>query len=57
MECLNEFCIYQKDDKCILDEIEIGTSGICQSCIYPNIPPEILEQEKEKLRKRYEEYD
>ncbi len=57
MECLNEFCIYQKNDKCILDEIEIDIGGNCQSCIYPDIPPQILEQEKEKLLKQFEEYD
>ena len=54
MECLNKLCIYQKNDKCMLDEIELDSSGICQMCIYPDIPPEILEQEKEKLRKKYE---
>ena len=41
----------------MLDEIELDSSGICQMCINPDIPTEILEQEKEKLRKRYEEYD
>ncbi len=54
MECLNNFCIYEKDNKCMLDTIELDTNGSCMSCIYRNIPPQILEYEKEKLRKRYE---
>ena len=54
MECLNNFCIYQKDDKCMLDEIELDINGSCTECIYPDIPTHILEYEKEKLRKKYE---
>ncbi len=54
MECLNNFCIYGKDNECMLDEIELDINGSCASCIYPNIPTQILEHEKEKLRKRYE---
>ncbi len=57
MECLNNFCIYQKDDECMLDEIELDTNGTCVSCIYPDIPPQILKYEKDKLRKRYDEED
>ncbi len=53
MECLNYFCIYQKDDECMLDEIELDINGSCAECIYPDIPPQILECEKEKLRKKY----
>ncbi len=54
MECSNFFCIYQKDDKCMLDEISLDICGRCQECIYPNIPTYILEAEKEALRKKFD---
>ncbi len=57
MNCLNNFCIYQKDNECMLDEIELDINGCCEECIYANIPPQILEYEKEKLRKIYEMED
>ena len=37
MECLNNFCIYQKEDKCMLGRISINTLGMCESCIVVNI--------------------
>ena len=55
MECGNRFCIYQKGKECILETIEIDISGCCLSCIYPDIPSQILETEKEMTRKRFEE--
>ena len=57
MECENAFCIYQKDNRCLLDVIELDINGSCQSVIYPDIPTHILEYEKEKLRKKLELID
>ena len=54
MNCKNFFCIYQKDEKCLLDEISVNICGMCEDCIYANIPEDILESEKEKLRKKFE---
>ncbi len=48
MNCQNRFCIYEKDGKCTLESIEVNISGICDSCIYPDIPDSILEYEKKK---------
>ena len=55
MKCLNMFCVYQKDGKCMLDTIELDVTGACQSCIYPDIPTEILENAKEETRKKLAE--
>ncbi len=55
IECLKELCIYQKNDRCMLDNIELDMNGCCDSCICPMIPEEVLEREKEKLRKRLDE--
>lgn len=54
MNCENSFCIYQKGGECLLDEISLDNSGMCEDCIRPNIPEQILENEKEKLRERFE---
>ena len=57
MNCLKELCIYQKDDKCMLDSIELDNNGCCESCIFVNIPSNLLEYEKENLRRRLEGKD
>lgn len=38
MLCENIFCIYQNDDSCTLDDVEMDIVGQCQSCIYVSIP-------------------
>ena len=53
MDCMNVFCIYQKDDRCLLDHISLDDMGCCQECIYPDLSPQTLEHEKEKSRNRY----
>ena len=30
--CENEFCIYQQDNNCILENLELDISGQCLSC-------------------------
>ena len=58
MECMNKFCIYQENKECTLESISLDIRGMCDDCIYTNIPEEILENEKEKILKRFdEEYD
>ena len=48
MDCENEFCIYQKDDKCTLDKISLDFQGICNECIYVNLDDALLKELKEK---------
>ena len=55
MECLNNFCIYQKGDKCILDRISIDTLGMCESCIVANIDEQILEDSKKRMLEKFDE--
>ena len=57
MKCENDFCIYEANGKCILDEISINSLGACDECIYPNIDRDYLEKQKQKLLKKYEEID
>jgi len=50
MKCENCFCIYQKNNKCILKNIELDVLGQCHECIYVDIPQKYLEALKnEKL--------
>ena len=54
MKCENRFCIYQSKGKCILDEINIDSLGMCVECIHPAIDEKILNQAKLKLLKSHE---
>lgn len=47
--CENEFCIYQKQGKCILENIQLDIQGNCVECIYINVGEETLNDLKEKL--------
>ena len=53
MKCENYFCIYQLDDICQLEEIDIDVSGKCTSCIYPEIDKKILDNAKDALLCKY----
>jgi len=54
MKCENNFCIYQVNDKCILDKVSIDSLGMCAECIYPDIDKKILNQAKSQLLKDYQ---
>ena len=46
MQCLFNFCIYNKEPQCTLDEISIDTTGMCGECIPVNFNSPFLEEEK-----------
>ena len=50
MKCDNSFCVYQENDECILEEINIDTTGKCDSCIFINISDTDLYKYKNQLR-------
>ncbi len=52
MVCENNLCIYQQNNTCLLDYIELDTQGQCRECIYPSFDEQALEQIKEAYRKR-----
>ena len=56
MKCENHFCIYEEKGECSLDEIEISSLGMCDSCIYPDIDENILLEAKKKLLYKYDNY-
>ena len=57
MRCENSFCIYEKNGKYILNEINIDSLGMCTECIYPAIDENILNQAKSELLKYYGQTD
>ena len=46
MKCEFDYCIYNKEYACILDEIQIDALGICASCEIVVIQKEIVEKYK-----------
>lgn len=49
--CENEFCVYEEDGKCTLDEITLDISGACSDCIYINIDEQTLKILKNAIPK------
>ena len=37
INCENELCIYCKNNKCILDIIQLNSMGICNECVQISI--------------------
>ncbi|MBR6513745.1 MAG: hypothetical protein IKT46_02805 [Clostridia bacterium] len=48
MNCENEYCIYNRKNKCVLDSISLDIQGKCIECIYVDIPADQLEKLKEE---------
>ena len=48
MKCENIFCVYQKNDECILEEIELDILGQCRECIYIDLSNDIINEQKTK---------
>ena len=45
MNCALNYCIYNKDHVCILNEIEIDSLGMCESCELVSVPEERIDEE------------
>ena len=61
MKCEFNYCIYNKELVCILDEIQIDSLGSCEACEMVNISKEILEKHKKRrlneIEKIWENYN
>lgn len=53
--CENEFCIYQKNNICTLDKIELNSMGICDSCIQIDLEPREVNSRKKVLLQKIKE--
>ena len=47
LSCENEFCIYQKQGKCILRSVQLDIQGNCIDCIYIKVDDDTLKNLKE----------
>ena len=52
MKCNFDYCIYNKNFTCILDEVSIDALGMCEACEVITIPEGELEKHKEKRLKK-----
>lgn len=57
MQCDNYFCIYWSKQGCILSNISLDIQGNCRECIYIDINEELLNSERQKSLRRYNEDD
>ena len=55
MNCANEYCLYNKDFKCIIDGVNIDLLGHCDDCIMVRIDKEVLNAEKERQLSKVEQ--
>ena len=46
MKCENDYCIYNKDNTCILGEMSIDSLGMCDACITISLDEGFLKAEK-----------
>ena len=53
MQCENYFCIYFDNNSCILSNVSLDVTGLCQDCIYLNIDKNVLNSEREKTLEYY----
>lgn len=49
LSCENGFCVYQKEGKCILENVQLDIQGNCIDCICIDIEENVLDDLKEKL--------
>ena len=54
MKCAFDYCVYNKELACILDEIRINSLGVCEDLEIVSISKENLFQQKEKRLKEIE---
>ena len=50
--CENDYCLYQKDNACTLDKLDIEFGGVCDECVLVGIPNDKLKELKEEQLKR-----
>ncbi len=48
MNCEFNYCVYHKEGKCTVDEIQINQLGMCDACMIVTLDEEFLEEVKQK---------
>lgn len=55
--CRNSYCIYYKDDKCMLSRISLNEASLCEECTLVTLGIDELEALRFAGRTRYGEFD
>jgi len=48
MQCENEYCVYYKENKCVLEQVEIDSLGMCATCIRISLDESFLLEERKR---------
>ena len=48
MKCEFEYCVYNKDCSCAIENPEINFLGMCDSCILVSLDKDFLDKEKKR---------
>ena len=56
MKCEFNYCVYNKNYKCVFDEISIDSLGMCECCEIVAIPEKNLNIYKNKRLKEIDKY-
>ncbi len=57
MICENKWCIYFEKSRCILSDISVDASGMCEACIQVSLTDAELQKQRRRQRAVYEAED
>lgn len=52
--CLNDLCLYWNDNCCILSNINLDVSGMCENCIYIKFSVQELNKKRKAQLSKYD---
>lgn len=52
MKCANNYCIFQDENKCLKEEIELDSHGNCENMTFPCMPKDFLAFYKSDTRNK-----
>jgi len=55
VKCEFEYCIYNENYKCVLDEVTINNLGMCEECMLITLDSSFLDSERKRQRKEIDE--
>ncbi|MCL2842332.1 MAG: hypothetical protein FWE28_02540 [Oscillospiraceae bacterium] len=48
MKCRLNYCIYNRDNTCLIEEVQLDELGMCQECMIVSLPEQELNMRKEQ---------
>ncbi len=56
MVCENFLCLFNQENECMSEEIELDICGSCKSCVYIYFPKSELEKKKKEQLEKYQRF-